>query len=93
MALGEGSLVNKVVQVLVLAMVVGYCVLILADTKGDLDAQLVILNDTKATAAVTGFYDATYEGINTTGTIVKLVFVGMLISAVVGFGYIVATRQ
>ncbi|GAH73835.1 unnamed protein product [marine sediment metagenome] len=93
MALGEGSLVNKVVQVLVLAMVVGYCVIILADTKGDLDAQLVELNDSKATEAIGGFYDATYEGINTTGTIVKLVFVGMLIAAVVGFGYIVTTRR
>ena len=80
-----------VIGVLVLAIVVPYCLVIISETEQD-----VVINETEsplAAAAETDLFEGVYQGIGRVGTIVNLQFIGLLIAAVMGFGYMVYQRS
>ena len=88
--MNTNTLAASVVGVLVLGIIVGYCTGIIADTEQDV--QINETESPEAAAAVDNFFTNAFEGIEMSGTIVKLVFVGILISAVMGFVYVVRQR-
>ena len=80
-----------VIGVLVLAIVVPYCLVIISETEQD-----VVINETEsplAAAAEQDLFTGVYQGIGRVGTIVNLQFIGLLIAAVMGFGYMVYQRS
>ena len=87
----SNSMTMMVIGVLVLAIVVPYCLVIIADTETD-----VTINETEnpeAQAAADSLFQGVYTGIGRVGTIVNLQFIGLLIAAVMGFGYMVYQRS
>ena len=87
----NNSMTMMVIGVLVLAIVVPYCLVIISETEAD-----VVINATEspeAAAASESLFLGVYQGIGRVGTIVNLQFIGLLIAAVMGFGYMVYQRS
>ena len=87
----SNSMTMMVIGVLVLAIVVPYCLVIIADTETDVE-----INETEnpeAQEAADNLFTGVYTGIGRVGTIVNLQFIGLLIAAVMGFGYMVYQRS
>lgn len=86
----HNSLASKVIGAMVLAMLVPYCLMIIADTETD-----VVINATEnpeAAAAEEALFEGVYTGIGRVGTVINLQFIGMLIAAVIGFGFLLYSR-
>lgn len=90
MSAKSNTMTMMVIGVLVLAIVVPYCLVIIADTEAD-----VSINETEspeAAQAADDLFLGVYTGIGRVGTIINLQFIGLLIAAVMGFGYMVYQR-
>lgn len=87
----NNSMTMMVIGVLVLAIVVPYCLVIISETEVDVDINAT--ESPLAAAAADDLFLGVYQGIGRVGTIINLQFIGLLIAAVMGFGYMVYQRS